>query len=159
TATGPPSRWARSTARRARRCPSTSSSPTGATITTSKTACRRMRSSLLALLLMAGSGAAAAPCAQQAFERSRFTVCPFDARAQEPHPVTPPSRGFAGISSRGVAFGMNAGMFDDTGAPIGLLIENGRTLHAINTAAGQGNFYMLPNGVFSQDEDGTLHVE
>jgi uncharacterized protein YigE (DUF2233 family) len=88
-----------------------------------------------------------------------FTVCPFDAKRQELRLVTTPSRGFAGLSSERVSFGMNAGMFDESGAPVGLLVEDGRTVHNLNTARGSGNFYMQPNGVFSQDQDGRLHVE
>lgn len=51
-------------------------------------------------------------------------------------------------------FAMNGGMFDKTNSPIGLYIEDGRLLHAINKniiKKGKGpipNFYLQPNGVF-----------
>jgi uncharacterized protein YigE (DUF2233 family) len=53
---------------------------------------------------------------------------------------------------------MNAGMFDDEGKPIGLMIENGRQVRAINLKAGGGNFHLLPNGVFLVRRDGRAEV-
>ena len=35
---------------------------------------------------------------------------------------------------------MNAGMFDERGRPIGLMIEDSRQVHAINRREGGGNF-------------------
>ena len=54
------------------------------------------------------------------------------------------------LAARGesLAFAMNAGMYGDDHAPIGLYVEDGRTAHAANTASGAGNFHMKPNGVF-----------
>lgn len=44
---------------------------------------------------------------------------------------------------------MNAGMYTTTQAPLGLYIENGKTLKQINKKqTAYGNFYMQPNGVF-----------
>lgn len=48
----------------------------------------------------------------------------------------------------GVAFAMNAGMFDDEGKPIGYFVEAAQRLKDLNTADGEGNFHMKPNGVF-----------
>ena len=50
-----------------------------------------------------------------------------------------------------LAFAMNAGMYAPDYAPVGLYVESGRTLHGVNTAAGEGNFHMKPNGVFWVD--------
>ena len=47
-----------------------------------------------------------------------------------------------------VAFAMNAGMFDDEGKPIGYFVENSERLKELNSADGEGNFHMKPNGVF-----------
>ncbi|MBX7481210.1 phosphodiester glycosidase family protein [Qipengyuania qiaonensis] len=47
-----------------------------------------------------------------------------------------------------IAFAMNAGMFDDEGEPIGYFVEDSERLHKLNTADGEGNFHMKPNGVF-----------
>lgn len=114
---------------------------------------------LLLLLMMLTSAAAAPACHVRTFETSRFTVCPFDALHQDLRLTRTAARGFMGLPSQGVAFAMNAGMFDAQGSPIGLYIENSKTRRALNTASGDGNFYLLPNGVFSQDTTGALHVE
>ncbi len=47
-----------------------------------------------------------------------------------------------------IAFAMNAGMFDDDGKPVGYFVEDSERLHTLNTADGEGNFHMKPNGVF-----------
>ena len=47
-----------------------------------------------------------------------------------------------------IAFAMNAGMYDDEGEPIGYFVEDSERLQALNTADGEGNFHMKPNGVF-----------
>jgi uncharacterized protein YigE (DUF2233 family) len=43
---------------------------------------------------------------------------------------------------------MNAGMYKQDNSPLGLFIENQKTLSPLNTATGNGNFYWKPNGVF-----------
>jgi uncharacterized protein YigE (DUF2233 family) len=53
---------------------------------------------------------------------------------------------------------MNAGMFDATGAPIGLFVANGRESQALNQQTGPGNFHMQPNGVFFVDGARQPHV-
>lgn len=49
---------------------------------------------------------------------------------------------------RTIAFAVNAGMFDDDGDPIGYFVEGGERKKELNTADGEGNFHMKPNGVF-----------
>jgi len=51
-------------------------------------------------------------------------------------------------------FGTNGGIFSTTSEPLGLYIENGRTLFNVNTSSGEGNFYLQPNGVFLIKRDG-----
>jgi uncharacterized protein YigE (DUF2233 family) len=53
---------------------------------------------------------------------------------------------------------MNAGMFDEEGHAIGLLIERGKRLHRINKRGGGGNFGLLPNGVFLVRDSGKAEV-
>ncbi len=53
---------------------------------------------------------------------------------------------------------MNAGMFDENGHAIGLLVEDGRQIRAINRRKGGGNFHLMPNGVFLVRRDGTAEV-
>jgi uncharacterized protein YigE (DUF2233 family) len=62
------------------------------------------------------------------------------------------------VDARRVRFAMNAGMFDATGAPIGLFVANGRESRALNQQAGPGNFHMQPNGVFFVDRARKPHV-
>ncbi len=47
-----------------------------------------------------------------------------------------------------IAFAVNGGMFDDAGDPIGYFVQGGERSKELNTAEGEGNFHMLPNGVF-----------
>lgn len=47
-----------------------------------------------------------------------------------------------------IAFAVNAGMFDEAGDPIGYFVEKGDRKKELNTADGEGNFHMKPNGVF-----------
>ena len=108
-----------------------------------------------------------AACVSQAFESDLFTVCGFDPHGQVLQLAWAsadgsPYRGFAALARDmpgvRVAFAMNAGMFDLTGAPIGLYLEQAKQLHAINTADGPGNFHMKPNGVFWVDTSGAPKV-
>jgi uncharacterized protein YigE (DUF2233 family) len=101
------------------------------------------------------------------FEQSRFTVCSepggnvqilsFDSSGT-------PLRSFSNLQQvlgpRGasVAFAMNAGMFDENGRPIGLLIEGGKQLHKVNRHSGGGNFGLLPNGIFLVRDSGKSDV-
>ena len=64
------------------------------------------------------------------------------------------------LDARGqkLVFAMNAGMFDPDFAPQGLFIEAGKTVAPLDTAAGAGNFYLKPNGVFYLSADTTAHV-
>lgn len=47
-----------------------------------------------------------------------------------------------------LTFAMNGGMYKKDLYPQGLFIQNQKTLVAIDTADGEGNFYLKPNGVF-----------
>lgn len=114
--------------------------------------------------------AADAPCETRSFEGDAFTVCAFEPARHELALLWSDVQGqalggFAALSERGsidakrVLFAMNAGMFDPSGAPVGLFVANGAETHPINTAAGEGNFYLLPNGVFLVDAQRKVHVE
>jgi uncharacterized protein YigE (DUF2233 family) len=45
-------------------------------------------------------------------------------------------------------FAMNAGMYMEDYAPLGLFVQKQKTIKKLNTATGTTNFYMKPNGVF-----------
>ncbi|MDA3614888.1 phosphodiester glycosidase family protein [Polluticaenibacter yanchengensis] len=47
-----------------------------------------------------------------------------------------------------LVFAMNAGMYTQSNAPLGLYIENHKQITVLNTKTGHGNFYLKPNGVF-----------
>ena len=125
-----------------------------------------MRPSLLLLLLLTACAKAAppaseSPCVRERFEEASFTVCDPDGGKIE---IRSGYRSFAALQaalgerSRNVAFAMNAGMFDDQGRPIGLMIEDGREGHRINRREGGGNFHLMPNGVFLVRKDGGAEV-
>ena len=75
-------------------------------------------------------------------------------------PKEQPLRSFADLARKvdGVAFAMNAGMFDREGRPIGLAIVEGREVHSVNRRQGGGNFHLMPNGVFQLEKDGRAAV-
>ncbi len=115
---------------------------------------------LVALSALLWSAAAVAqPCADIEDAGAPFTICDFDARQSAIRLYLRDGNGglYGGFSSLAdalatkgdtLAFAMNAGMYAPDYAPVGLYVENGRMLHAANTAAGEGNFHMKPNGVF-----------
>jgi uncharacterized protein YigE (DUF2233 family) len=133
-----------------------------------------MRVLLLLLLILAGCGPShrsvaqtASPCSQRVFEESRFTVCKADGGAVEIHTSDPAGQRYRSFSALAqslgprtgnVAFAMNAGMFGEDGHAIGLLIEHGDQIHAINRRDGGGNFHLMPNGVFLVRTDGRSEV-
>lgn len=58
-------------------------------------------------------------------------------------------------------FATNAGIYDKQFAPLGLYVENGKTVVPLNLAHGNpasGNFSLLPNGVFVVYPDGHAAV-
>jgi Predicted periplasmic protein len=58
-------------------------------------------------------------------------------------------------------FATNAGIYDRKAAPLGLYVEDGKTLVPLNMAHGNpasGNFSLLPNGVFAIYPDGRAAV-
>ena len=117
---------------------------------------------MLAALVGATHGAAAtaSPCVSRAFDGASYIVCTFDLREyalrlfwMDENGV--PYGGFDHLPRRiGTApmvFAMNAGMYDESLAPVGLYIESGKVLKRANTASGTGNFHLKPNGIFYVD--------
>ncbi len=51
-----------------------------------------------------------------------------------------------------LVFAANAGMFEPTNKPVGLLVQEGNETSPLNLNDGTGNFYMKPNGVFLINE-------
>ena len=50
-------------------------------------------------------------------------------------------------------FAMNGGMYQEDQKPLGLFIQDGKTITPLNTRDAQGNFYLKPNGVFGIRKD------
>lgn len=138
-----------------------------------------IRSSLFAVLALAACGpaaqtpgvpaeTAAAACERRDFEGSAFTLCRYDRRRDEIAFFLDGRAGRLrslaaletelGPRANRLRFAMNAGMYDETGAPIGLYIAQGRQRHAINRRPGAGNFHLLPNGVFTVAPDGRVAI-
>ncbi len=57
-----------------------------------------------------------------------------------------------------IAFATNAGIYERGPKPCGLTICQGREEVPLNLAAGEGNFYLKPNGVFYLGADGKAGV-
>nr|WP_322625593.1 phosphodiester glycosidase family protein [uncultured Flavobacterium sp.] len=67
-----------------------------------------------------------------------------------------------GKQGKRLLFAMNGGMFMEDCSPVGLFIQNGKTLQKLNTRSAGGNFYMKPNGVFfitNQGKEGISTTE
>jgi len=129
-----------------------------------------MRSLFLLLFLAMATPTAAAPCNDQTFEDSRFTICTYDARHDELRLAWtgPDGRALRGFEVLGrslgqdrerVRFAMNAGMFETDGKPLGLYVEDGAVRRPLNSRSGGGNFYLKPNGVFLATGRGAVRIE
>lgn len=102
------------------------------------------------------------------FEGTRFTACRYRRGENRIELVLDPGgtrlrslaalQRYLGPRAERLRFAMNAGMYDRTGRPIGLYVENGRERRPINRRDGPGNFHLKPNGVFSVDADGRVAV-
>jgi uncharacterized protein YigE (DUF2233 family) len=55
-------------------------------------------------------------------------------------------------------FATNGGMYQPNFDPVGLLVQNGDQVNPINLSQGEGNFFLLPNGVFLVTADGKVAV-
>jgi uncharacterized protein YigE (DUF2233 family) len=116
--------------------------------------------SIFALIAASASGAEnGGPCRPVTYERNSYVVCQFDLRHYTPklfwkQPNGEPYGSLKNIPRRGdsdtrqLVFATNGGMYQSDRSPVGLHIENGRELVGANTAAGTGNFYIKPNGIF-----------
>lgn len=119
---------------------------------------------LLCLVLFSGM-VAAEPCRDETFEGNAYIVCSFDVsetdlrmfwRNQEGTPYRTFSALADDLADQGLAlaFATNGGMYQADLTPLGLYIENGRTLKSVNSATLSGgpaqvpNFYKQPNGIF-----------
>lgn len=127
-------------------------------------------------LMLGASAHAPAPrgdeapaCEHRTFEGSGFVVCVYRPGADQlrleldgrdgPLGGLRALKRFLGPRARDVRFAMNGGMYDGAQRPLGLLIRDGREVRPARRGEGAGNFYLLPNGVFSVDASGAPRVE
>lgn len=102
------------------------------------------------------------PCRAQDFDGAPFTLCHIDptqheivlfSKDESGSPYAQFSRLPQEMAGGELVFAMNAGMYHADLAPVGLHVEGGEEIKAINTRPGPGNFHMLPNGVFFMQGD------
>jgi uncharacterized protein YigE (DUF2233 family) len=133
---------------------------------------------LLPLLLLANapgctSSARALDSGEVAFEGQNYRVVHLDLKHEQldlhwrdprdgrPFGSIETLRQWGQAHGRRLLFAANAGIYDQHFAPLGLYVENGRTLVPLNLAHGNpasGNFSLLPNGVFAIYPDGHAAV-
>jgi uncharacterized protein YigE (DUF2233 family) len=109
----------------------------------------------LAAFLLLASPAAAVTCEDMTHLGASYTVCEVtadeDLRLFLRDDAGAILGSFAAVdagSDGDLAFAMNAGMYHQNRAPVGLYIEDGIEERQAVASAGPGNFGMLPNGVF-----------
>ncbi len=130
-----------------------------------------LKASILAFCLSAAAAgtADAAPCREVAFEGEDYAVCEA-AAGDDLRLFLDDAEGVrlgtferlgALLESRGrrLVFAMNAGMYHPDRRPVGLYVEEGRLISRLVTAAGPGNFGLVPNGVFCIREQGFAVIE
>ena len=114
---------------------------------------------MLAVLAFAATASAGEACQKVRHLGDGYTICTFDPAHDDIRIFHNDRSGKPYGSFRAlemdlrqdrvyVRFAMNGGMYLDDQSPVGLFVENGRELKAINTNSGWGNFHLLPNGVF-----------
>jgi uncharacterized protein YigE (DUF2233 family) len=137
---------------------------------------------LLSLIGLAGLLLALAGCSRQAdavdsrdrvFDNQSYRVVTIDLRrdplelhwrdpsANQPFGNIEALRAWGAGRGRRLLFAANAGIYDREFAPLGLYVEDGKTLVPLNLAHGNprsGNFSLLPNGVFAVYADGHAGV-
>lgn len=116
----------------------------------------------LAFFFATRAAADPGPCAEIEDDGVSYTVCDFDARKSDIRLFLRDKKGetygafsrvLGDLERKGetLVFAMNAGMYNEDRAPVGLYVENGRTLNGANMRGGSGNFHLKPNGVFWVD--------
>ncbi|EDY20680.1 conserved hypothetical lipoprotein signal peptide [Chthoniobacter flavus Ellin428] len=104
------------------------------------------------------------------FAGKTFTVCRVDVRKEhldlfhrdehgEPFKRFDHLLAWLEPQHRTLVFAMNAGMYHPDFSAVGLFVSGGRELVPLNTANGNGNFFLKPNGVFALTESGAHVVE
>lgn len=104
------------------------------------------------------------------YRGNRFTICRVDVRKERlqlfhrdeaGRPFKRFTRLESWLGERGqkLVFAMNAGMYHGDFSAVGLLVSDGNQTVPLNTAVGEGNFFLKPNGVFVLAERGAQVIE
>lgn len=119
----------------------------------------------------APAAARAGSCISESVAGVGYTICTVDPpaadlqlfwKSEEGEPYRTFSAVAEAVRTRGrtLVFALNAGMYKADFSPVGLYMENGRTLRPANTASIDGspaqvpNFYKKPNGIFFVGQTG-----
>ena len=100
----------------------------------------------------------------------RVTVCRVDVKKErlqlfhrdengQPFKRFPPLVKWLEERGQTLTFAMNAGMYERDYSALGVSVADGKELTPLNTAIGEGNFFLKPNGVFLVSERGARIVE
>ena len=100
----------------------------------------------------------------------RITVCRVDVKKErlqlfhrdengQPFKRFDPLVKWLGERGQTLTFAMNAGMYHRDYTAVGVSVADGKELTPLNSAAGVGNFFLKPNGVFLVSERGARVVE
>ena len=109
------------------------------------------------------------PCKDVEFQTESYTVCEFSAKESDVRlfwgEQDQPYRDFDALSQavqaqqKQLVFAMNAGMYHQDRAPVGLYVDSKGQRGNLQTKASYGNFGMLPNGVFHISSAGMAVTE
>lgn len=120
------------------------------------------------LLGLAAAPAVAGTCEQTDFDGASFTVCRIDPATEDVRLFLNDDTGatlgsFSAVNDAldqgDLGIAMNAGMYHRDRSPVGLYVEDGQELSGIVTAAGPGNFGLLPNGVLCLTDNAAQVIE
>ncbi|MCX7565622.1 phosphodiester glycosidase family protein [Sulfitobacter sp. F26169L] len=112
-----------------------------------------------AIALVWAQSAQAAACREENYESVEYVICDVDLTQDMlrlflyDQSGTRPYGYFTTLNTAleeqgfALGFAMNAGMYHEDRAPVGLYIEDGKMSQDVITSAGPGNFGLLPNGV------------
>lgn len=125
---------------------------------------------LAALLSVLSAPLFAADCQETEHAGNRYALCTVDLSEDRLRLFLYDSEGsvlghFSSVNAalkaegKQLGFAMNAGMYHEDRAPVGLYRENGKQAQRLITSDGPGNFGLLPNGVFCIGEQQARVIE
>lgn len=114
---------------------------------------------LSALLICLAGPLLSAECREAEYAGNRYAICEVDLTTETLRLFLKDEEGnvhghFSSVNSElkqngeKLGFAMNAGMYHEDRAPVGLYLEDGTQEQRLITSDGPGNFGLLPNGVF-----------